>query len=212
MARAVQEVLPIADLFHRLFPGQDPRATLVSCPFHSNLRTPAFHLLTRVNRFKCYGCGERGDVVELVRLTLALGGRRVDRDHAVVVAAKLAGIAEAFSGASDLGTLSARLALRKARGRNVAESEALDRAVVARAESEFLARVEGVRRRGDPEDLRRSLDWLEDELAVLVEVSAGEAVVAVAGRLADFDGIVRRFDEAADATEEDFTGDLTGVK
>lgn len=40
------------------------------CPFHSNgrERTPSFYWFTDTNKFKCYGCGRHGDVVEFVAL------------------------------------------------------------------------------------------------------------------------------------------------
>jgi len=36
-----------------------------SCPFHSE-KTPSFNVFTKTNRFKCFGCGKSGDVIEFV--------------------------------------------------------------------------------------------------------------------------------------------------
>ena len=36
------------------------------CPFH-NERTPSFHVHSRWNRFYCFGCGAKGDVIEFIR-------------------------------------------------------------------------------------------------------------------------------------------------
>ncbi len=35
------------------------------CPFHKE-KTPSFVLYSDTNRYKCYGCGERGDVVDFI--------------------------------------------------------------------------------------------------------------------------------------------------
>ena len=37
-----------------------------SCPFHSD-RTPSFRVFPDSKRFKCFGCGVRGDVFEFLR-------------------------------------------------------------------------------------------------------------------------------------------------
>jgi len=37
-----------------------------SCPFHPD-RTPSFHVFPDSKRFKCFGCGARGDVFEFLR-------------------------------------------------------------------------------------------------------------------------------------------------
>lgn len=35
------------------------------CPFHSE-KTPSFTVFSKNNRFKCFGCGESGDIIDLV--------------------------------------------------------------------------------------------------------------------------------------------------
>src|SRR5512137_2708372 len=37
-----------------------------ACPFHSD-RTPSFRVFPDSKRFKCFGCGVRGDVFEFLR-------------------------------------------------------------------------------------------------------------------------------------------------
>jgi len=37
-----------------------------SCPFHAD-RTPSFRVFPDSKRFKCFGCGARGDVFEFLR-------------------------------------------------------------------------------------------------------------------------------------------------
>jgi DNA primase len=44
------------------------------CPFHAD-RTPSFTIFDRGNRFKCFGCGVSGDVLDFVRLLHGVGLR-----------------------------------------------------------------------------------------------------------------------------------------
>ena len=53
---------PIAELFDELT-GQQPRHGMVSCPFHKD-KNPSMSL-RRHNRYKCFSCGESGDVIDL---------------------------------------------------------------------------------------------------------------------------------------------------
>ena len=36
------------------------------CPFHDD-RNPSFYVFTDTDRFKCFGCGESGDVIDFIR-------------------------------------------------------------------------------------------------------------------------------------------------
>ena len=53
---------PIAELFEQLT-GQQPRHGMVSCPFHDD--TNPSMSLRRHNRYKCFSCGAKGDVIDL---------------------------------------------------------------------------------------------------------------------------------------------------
>ena len=53
---------PIAELFEQLT-GQQPRHGMVSCPFHED--TNPSMSLRRHNRYKCFSCGAKGDVIDL---------------------------------------------------------------------------------------------------------------------------------------------------
>lgn len=44
------------------------------CPFHSE-KSPSFTIFDRGNRFKCFGCGATGDVLDFVRLLHGVGLR-----------------------------------------------------------------------------------------------------------------------------------------
>lgn len=200
LADAVNVALPIDELFHRLFPGaEDPTATLTFCPFHENRRSPALHLMTRVNRYKCFGCGARGDAADLVRAALARVEPDRGREHALRVAARLAGIAEAFSGAHDTETLAARLAIRE-NAREAAARRQVDpvRMVLAKeAETRTLERLSGVVRRAD-DALWSWFDWLEDELQDAAAAPIGEGLDRMRTVCAGFDGALARFDAAED--------------
>lgn len=53
---------PITELFEQLT-GQQPRHGMVSCPFHED-KNPSMSL-RRHNRYRCFSCGESGDVIDL---------------------------------------------------------------------------------------------------------------------------------------------------
>lgn len=57
---------------------------LACCPFHAD-RTPSFTIYDGGTRFKCFGCGEGGDVLDFVRrvydVTLPEAARRLDGGH-----------------------------------------------------------------------------------------------------------------------------------
>ena len=36
------------------------------CPFHEE-KNPSFHIYPESNTFVCFGCGEKGDVIDLVK-------------------------------------------------------------------------------------------------------------------------------------------------
>jgi len=201
MRRAVSEALPIVPLFARLFPGAVASASqqLVFCPFHDNTHSPALHLMTRVNRYKCYGCGARGDPADLVRQALARLGPDHGEAHAIMVAARLAGISEAFGGAADVTTLGARLALMATARETHASAERSGVAqAAAYAERMLLARLRGVRRRDD-DALDAWLDWLDDELtAAAADPDPGVAMARVRALCASYDRSLAAFDAAED--------------
>ena len=70
------------------FYGYEPnRQGFVNCPFH-NERTASFKIFTDSNRFKCFGCGVSGDVIDFVRLLYGLDFRqaclRLESDFGLV--------------------------------------------------------------------------------------------------------------------------------
>ena len=54
---------PIEDVAKRL--GIEVGRNKALCPFHDD-RHPSLHFDVRRNRFKCFSCGESGDVIDLV--------------------------------------------------------------------------------------------------------------------------------------------------
>ena len=66
-AEAVKDAVPIMDVAPRYVDLRRQGANYVGlCPFH-NERTPSFNVCAGQNRFYCYGCRARGDVIDLHR-------------------------------------------------------------------------------------------------------------------------------------------------
>jgi len=60
----IKERVSLEDAFE--FLGMDwPRSKKILCPFHDE-RTPSCHLYAQQGRVHCFGCGQGGDVIELV--------------------------------------------------------------------------------------------------------------------------------------------------
>src|SRR6188474_2111715 len=85
----VKQRVPIADVVRDVVgelevrPGGDLWAC---CPFHHE-DTPSFHVRPRLGMFKCFGCGEGGDVITFVMKT-----RGVPFREALELLAQRAGI------------------------------------------------------------------------------------------------------------------------
>lgn len=54
----------------------------IICPFHSETE-PSFYYHAQKNRFKCFGCGVGGDVIDLHIYWSAKNGRKIDFKQAV---------------------------------------------------------------------------------------------------------------------------------
>ena len=61
-----------------------------SCPFHAD-RTPSFRVFPDSKRFKCFGCGARGDVFEFLRRFEGKDFRTVVRELAAEAGVAIAG-------------------------------------------------------------------------------------------------------------------------
>jgi len=66
--------VPIADVVSRVVTlrGTGGRRMKGLCPFH-NEKTPSFHVDTDKGFYKCFGCGQAGDIISFVRETEQLG-------------------------------------------------------------------------------------------------------------------------------------------
>jgi DNA primase len=73
--RSVQEAVDIVDVVSRYVPLKRSGASFKGlCPFHEE-KTPSFHVFQESQRFKCFGCGEGGDVFEFLMKHVNLGFR-----------------------------------------------------------------------------------------------------------------------------------------
>ncbi|MBI5068722.1 MAG: DNA primase [Deltaproteobacteria bacterium] len=68
-----------------------------SCPFHPD-RTPSFHVFPDSKRFKCFGCGARGDVFEFLRRFEGKDFRTAVRDLAAEVGVVIPGTGQEGAG------------------------------------------------------------------------------------------------------------------
>ena len=57
---------PVEVIGRRVELRKNGKSFSASCPFHPD-RTPSFHVFPDSKRFKCFGCGARGDVFEFLR-------------------------------------------------------------------------------------------------------------------------------------------------
>ncbi|MCM8772758.1 MAG: CHC2 zinc finger domain-containing protein [Candidatus Omnitrophica bacterium] len=73
--RTIKERINIIDIFEELYPDaklyKTSRTVYTNCPFHDD-RHPSFHIYPKTCTFYCYGCGVKGDVVDLVKLSKGL--------------------------------------------------------------------------------------------------------------------------------------------
>jgi len=73
--RSVQEATDIIDVVSRYVPLKRSGSSHKGlCPFHEE-KTPSFHVFQDSQRFKCFGCGEGGDVFEFLMKHVNLGFR-----------------------------------------------------------------------------------------------------------------------------------------
>lgn len=62
----IREDVSIADLVGRYVKLRKRGSSLLGlCPFHND-KTPSFHARPETNRFKCWGCGKSGDVIDFL--------------------------------------------------------------------------------------------------------------------------------------------------
>lgn len=64
-AQEIKERLSVVDVLSRYGFEPDGHGFLL-CPFHQE-KTPSFRVYDSGKRWYCFGCGERGDVIDLVR-------------------------------------------------------------------------------------------------------------------------------------------------
>lgn len=73
--KALKERINIIDIFEELYPDaklhKTRRTIYTNCPFHDD-KHPSFHMFPETQFFYCFGCGVKGDVVDLVKLSLNL--------------------------------------------------------------------------------------------------------------------------------------------
>jgi hypothetical protein len=75
---AIRQSLPVAYMVGRLLGDWDTGEDMSSCPLPGHAdRTPSFNLWAPrdgvATRYGCFGCGQRGDVVDLIRMVLGVG-------------------------------------------------------------------------------------------------------------------------------------------
>jgi len=61
--------IPILDVFSSLYDGyikKSGKNYSCLCPFHQE-KNPSFYIFPETNTFYCFGCGEKGDVIDLVK-------------------------------------------------------------------------------------------------------------------------------------------------
>src|SRR3954447_6349577 len=63
--KAQVDILDIAGRYVELRKKGRPYERWGRCPFHDD-RTPSFKVDTRTERFKCFGCGRGGDVLDFL--------------------------------------------------------------------------------------------------------------------------------------------------
>lgn len=70
--QAIRECNPIPQIAARLVPlRQSGQEWIARCPFHND-RTPSFTIYDGGRRFKCFGCGAGGDVLDFVQRAYGL--------------------------------------------------------------------------------------------------------------------------------------------
>ena len=65
IALSIGERVTMKDIFS-LYGIESDRHGFALCPFHG-VKTPSLHIYRNGTRFKCFGCGEGGDVIDFVR-------------------------------------------------------------------------------------------------------------------------------------------------
>src|SRR4030042_2633321 len=86
--KEIKEKLNILDIARSYFPNMKKSGAnyFTLCPFH-NEKSPSFSLNPELGIFKCFGCGESGDVLTLIEKM-----EGVDFPKALEIAAEKAGI------------------------------------------------------------------------------------------------------------------------
>jgi DNA primase len=63
----IKEAVNIVDIIgERLKLQRAGSSFKANCPFHSE-KTPSFNVSEQMQRYKCFGCGEGGDVLEFLQ-------------------------------------------------------------------------------------------------------------------------------------------------
>ena len=87
---AIRRAHPLPDVARQLVQlRRSGGEWLARCPFHAD-RTPSFTIYEGGTRFKCFGCGAGGDVLDFVRraydVSLVEAARRLDAGHVPTIA------------------------------------------------------------------------------------------------------------------------------
>ena len=156
------------------------------CPFHGE-RTPSFHVYTEDKHFKCYGCGEHGDVFKFLQKLQGKEFPEVVRELAAEVGVQI----------PELGEDESAEAKRRRKERNelLAACDAAARYWAARLASRFGASARGyLEERGVTEESIQgfrlgvaSPEWNDVERR-LEEKGVGAAAARKAGLLVEKDG------------------------
>jgi len=126
----VQQRVDIPSLMQRAFGAVEFKGTLTFCPFHDNTETPALSVFADGARFKCHGCGKRGDVIDFFRLCYRKKvGRELPFRSAVLALAKHAGIAvDGETTAEVLATVATALRTDPKARKNATKRHMIDKA------------------------------------------------------------------------------------
>lgn len=146
---AIKQRIDFAEIVREIAPDLGERGRgdyWACCPFHSE-DTPSFHVVPARGMFKCFGCGESGDVFSFV-----MKARGLDFREALELLAERAGV--------QLGSLSPeekRRALETRRAKEVLEA-AREVFVEALAAPEGRAALDAMRSRGFTDDTLAAFD------------------------------------------------------
>ena len=155
------------------------------CPFHGE-RTPSFHVYPEDKHFKCYGCGEGGDVFKFLQKLQGKEFPEVVRQLAAEVGVEIPDREE--DGAEQRER-------RRERKEALAACDAAARYFAARLASEHGAEARRyLEARGTSEEMVRAFrlgvaggDW-NDLAPRMVSKGVGEEALKLAGLLAERDG------------------------